>query len=155
MMLRHTMAALLTLALVFATADAAWAHCQVPCGIYHDHERVKMMREDIETITKAAGQIRALSAKRDSQSQNQLVRWVMTKEQHAERVMRTISDYFMAQKIKPVVSSDRKGLARYQQMLVRHHQVMVAAMQCKQSASPEAALALGRAVDGIAGYWKH
>jgi nickel superoxide dismutase len=135
-------------------SQRAHAHCQVPCGIYHDKARVQMMREDIETIDKAVKQIQALARKRDAQSQNQLTRWVVTKEQHAERIIRTISDYFMAQKIKPVDPKDRGGHARYSEMLLRHHAVMVAAMKCKQNASTDPVKVLTRAVNGIAGYWK-
>lgn len=131
----------------------ARAHCQIPCGIYHDHMRVEMIREDITTITKAVRQIGALASKRDAQSQNQLTRWIVNKEEHAERIIRVISDYFMAQKIKPVGTKD-KGFARYQAMLTRHHAVMVAAMKCKQNASMKEVNALKKAVDAIAGYWK-
>ena len=153
-MRRYTVVFSLTVFALVAPGNRADAHCQIPCGIYHDHDRVKMMREDVETITKAVGQIRALSGKRDARSQNQLTRWIMTKEQHAERMIRVISDYFMAQKIKPAAPNDRRGFASYQQRLTRHHAVMVAAMKCKQSASMTEVKALGRAVDAVAGYWK-
>jgi nickel superoxide dismutase len=128
-------------------APRAQAHCQVPCGIYDDHNRVHQMREDLTTITKADKQIRALAKKKDAQSKNQLVRWVVTKEHHAEKIMRTISDYFMAQRIKP----SAKG---YKTMLVKHHKVMLAAMKCKQSVDDKSVANLGKALDGIAGYWK-
>jgi len=138
---------------LLATPRVARGHCQIPCGIYDDHARVQMMREDIVTITKAVGEIAALSKKRDPQSMNQLTRWVMNKEHHAERIIRTISDYFLTQKIKPTDPRDRAGHAKYLEMLARHHAVMVAAMKCKQSASPDGVKALKRAVDGVAGYW--
>lgn len=152
-MLRHTVAATLFV-LLLAAAPRADAHCQVPCGIYHDKMRVDMIREDIETVEKAVGQIQALAGKRDAQSANQLNRWVSNKELHAEKIIRTISDYFMAQKIKPVDPRDKRGFAAYQEMLTRHHVVMVAAMKCKQSAAPGDVTALKKAVDAIAGYWK-
>lgn len=158
---RWTIATTLTALTIIALTHDARAHCQVPCGIYHDADRVKMIREDITTITKAVKEIASLSGKRDAQSANQLVRWVMTKEQHAEKIIRTISDYFMAQKIKPPQTNkpadprDRKALAAYQQMLTRHHAVMVAAMKCKQTASAGAVKALAKTVDAIAGYWKN
>jgi nickel superoxide dismutase len=141
------------LAGLLAMPRAAGGHCQVPCGIYDDHARVQMIREDIVTITKAVGEIRTLSKKRDPQSMNQLTRWVVNKEHHAERIIRTISDYFLTQKIKPTDPRDRAGYTKYLEMLARHHAVMVAAMKCKQSASPDAVKALGRVVDAIAGYW--
>jgi nickel superoxide dismutase len=104
------------------------------------------MREDLTTIDKATKQIKALARKKDAQSKNQLVRWVVTKEQHAERIIRTISDYFMAQKIKPKA----KG---YKAMLVKHHKVMIAAMKCKQTTDGKAVASLRKALDGIAKYW--
>jgi nickel superoxide dismutase len=131
---------------------AAEAHCQVPCGIYDDAARVQQIREHLKTIDKAVHEMARLSSKRDAQSKNQLVRWIMTKEQHAEKIIRTISDYFLAQKVKPAAKG--KERARYLQQLARHHAVMVAAMKCKQQASPATVKALGRTIDGIAGFWK-
>lgn len=131
----------------------ARAHCQVPCGIYDDHNRVHVMREDIATIAKAVKELGTLVRKRDAQSANQLTRWVMTKEQHAERIMRSIADYFMAQKIKPAAAKDAPAFARYSEMLVKHHAVMVAAMKCKQSAADKDVKALTKAVDAIERYW--
>jgi nickel superoxide dismutase len=138
-----------TIALAATVAPSiGHAHCQIPCGIYGDAARVKSVREDVATIRKSVSEIRKLASRRDVQSRNQLVRWVMNKEHHAERVMRTIADYFMAQKIK----SSAKDYAK---RLIAHHAVMVAAMKCKQTADPKFVDALKRAVDGIAGYWKH
>lgn len=135
-------------AALWATADAARAHCQVPCGIYDDPARVAMMREDVATISKAMTQIAELAAKTDALSKNQLTRWVDTKEHHAERIMRTVADYFLAQKLKPA-----SGRA-YLESLAKHHAVLVGAMKCKQSVAASEAQRLGKAIDAIAGYWK-
>ncbi len=35
-----------------------------------------------------------LTGKSDVQSQNQMVRWVMNKEHHGQKIIATISDYF-------------------------------------------------------------
>ena len=144
---------LLAAATLLYGTDAA-AHCQIPCGIYGDHARVDAMREDAQTIAKSVKLINQLAKKRDAQSQNQLVRWVNNKEQHAEKIMRTIADYFMAQKIKPPAAKDQKSHKPYMDQLARHHAVMVAAMKCKQTASDKAVKELQRAIEGIAGYWK-
>ena len=141
-----------TLAL-WALSDDAQAHCQVPCGIYDDHARVDQIREDIVTITKAVNEMAALAAKQDAQSKQQFVRWVMNKETHADRVIRTIADYFFAQKIKMPAAGDKKATSAYYEMLARHHAVLVAAMLCKQGSSMEPVNALTKAVDAIAGYW--
>ena len=81
-------------------AQNALAHCQIPCGIYDDHARVASMLEDVATIRKAVSQIAELAGKTDPQSQNQLVRWVMNKETHAQNIIDSISDYFLTQRVK-------------------------------------------------------
>merc|ERR1719336_819769 len=110
------------------------SHCQVPCGIFDDQGRVKMLREDAETIRKAMVEMKKLEGKTDTNSVNQMIRWVMYKEQHASNIQKTISDYFMAQKIKPVMDY-LPGYQDYTKILAEHHMCMVAAMKCKQTAS--------------------
>lgn len=147
MVSRSLLTSVVITAAVWGAAAQAHAHCQVPCGIYDDPARIAMMREDVTTISKAMNQITALAKKNDALSKNQLTRWVDTKDHHAERVMRTIADYFMAQKIKPA-----SGRA-YLDSLAKHHAVLVAAMKCKQSVSVADATQLSKAIDAIAGYW--
>ena len=110
------------------------------------------LKEHTKTIQKAVKQIAQLAAKDDPQSRNQLVRWVTTKEAHAEKIIRTVSDYFLAQKIKPV--GQGSGRKAYLDKLARHHAVMVAAMKCKQTASASNVAALTKAIDRIAAYWR-
>lgn len=109
------------------TPHPAYAHCQIPCGIYDDHARLESMLEDAATVEKSASEIAALSGKSDAQSQNQLVRWVMNKEQHAQNIIGTISDYFLTQRVK----TDQEDYAK---RLARHHAVILAAMKAKQNA---------------------
>ena len=71
------------------------AHCQIPCGIYDDHARVKSMLEDAATVKKATTMLSELAGKEDPQSINQTVRWISNKESHAQNVIATISDYFL------------------------------------------------------------
>ncbi|TNE45508.1 MAG: superoxide dismutase [Deltaproteobacteria bacterium] len=131
------------------------AHCQIPCGIYDDHARIHGMYEDILTVRKAVRLIKALSNKKDAQSRNQAVRWIVNKEKHAEAIIRTISDYFLTQKIKAPKAKDAKATQAYYIKLARHHAVMKAAMKVKQTVSGKAVDALKAAVDGIANYWPH
>ena len=105
----------------------AYSHCQIPCGIYDDHARVKTMLEDVATARKAIDLIAELSKKSDAQSNNQIVRWVMSKEIHAQNIISTISDYFLTQRVK----SKQKD---YIERLKKHHAVIVAAMKVKQNA---------------------
>ena len=121
------------------TASTALAHCQVPCGIYGDQLRFEQMLEDGQTIAKAQTQLGELADDPSVQDINQIARWVMTKEQHAQQIQDTIAAYFMAQRIKP-------DAANYDQSLKAAHKVMVAAMKCKQSADPATAKALKEAV---------
>lgn len=136
-----------------ANLHEAQAHCQVPCGIYDDHARIHAMYEDVETIRKAVAQIKQLGTKTDPLSRNQTVRWVLNKEKHAEVIIRTISDYFMTQKIKAPKSSETKAYQAYLNQLAHHHAVMTAAMVAKQTVSTKAVNILKKAVDQIAVYW--
>ncbi|MEO1616270.1 MAG: superoxide dismutase [Ni] [Planctomycetota bacterium] len=122
------------------TASIALGHCQVPCGIYGDQLRFEQMLEDEKTIAKSQLQLKELtSGKADAQGVNQAARWVMTKEQHAQKIQDTIAAYFMAQRIKPTSE-------KYTKQLTAAHAVMVAAMKCKQSADPATAKALEKAI---------
>ncbi len=145
--------ATLTLTLALLAPLRASAHCQIPCGIYDDHSRIHMMREDVATIAKSVKELGALAGKTDPQSLNQLVRFITNKDVYAEKVMRTIADYFLAQKLPPPAAGDKKAQAAYLEKLARHHAVLVAAMKCKQSAGMDAVKALDRTLDGIEGYW--
>jgi nickel superoxide dismutase len=138
--------ALAIFGLVFALSNTAYAHCQIPCGIYDDHARIKQMLEDSATIIKATKLIADLSGKADSQSQNQMIRWVMNKEKHAQKVISTISDYFLTQRVK----SSQKD---YVERLKKHHAVIVAAMQAKQNADEKHAVALRKSIEDLAQYY--
>ena len=141
-LLSATSAALMSLLFV----SNAMAHCQIPCGIYDDHARVATMLEDVATIHKSVDLIADLAGKADAQSQNQLVRWVMNKEQHAQNIIDTISDYFLTQRVK--ASQDD-----YAERLQKHHAVIVAAMRAKQNADPAVVDELKAAVEAVAPYY--
>jgi len=81
------------ISMLFLTSQTANAHCQVPCGIFDDYARVEMMLEHAVTVDKATDLINELADKKDAQSQNQLVRWVINKEEHAEEIISIISSY--------------------------------------------------------------
>jgi nickel superoxide dismutase len=129
-----------------ALVQSAGAHCQIPCGIYDDHARVKAMLEDAATVAKSVKLINELAGKTDAQSQNQTVRWVMNKERHAQNVISTIGDYFLTQRVKP-------GQEDYAERLVKHHAVIVAAMRAKQNADAAHADALKASIEALAAYY--
>ena len=141
-MKRFLIASVMILGSVVPLAYVA-AHCQVPCGIYDDDRRFSELLEDKTTIAKAIDSIKeisgALADNQDPLTINQLTRWVTTKEDHATNVQRVIADYFMAQRIKP---DDPKYVAK----LTAAHQVIVAAMKCKQDADSSTATALEQAI---------
>ena len=127
---------------------AAWAHCEVPCGIYDDHARIDQMLEDSTTVGKAVTQILELTGKTDAESLNQLTRWINNKEIHATKIQDTIAQYFLNQRVKPA----RQGTQAwndYIMRLVQHHAVMVAAMKTKQTVDPHRVVELREAIEAI------
>ncbi len=136
-----TFAALAMIGLtLFQLPTDASAHCQVPCGIYGDQLRFEAMLEDQTTIAKAGAEIARISGEATSPlNANQLARWVVTKEEHAQKIQDTIAAYFMAQRIK----ADAEN---YAAKLQAAHKVMTAAMKAKQDPSAEVADALKAAI---------
>jgi nickel superoxide dismutase len=124
------------------------AHCQVPCGIYDDAARIARLLEDQTTIAKAVRQINDLADKKDTQSLNQINRWVATKEQHASHIIEVVSEYFLTQKVKDVAPDDT-GYKAYLEKLAVHHRVMRAAMKTKQTADPANADKLKVAIEAL------
>ncbi len=110
--------------LVVTAANVA-AHCEIPCGIYDDELRANLIYEHSVTIEKSLKKIAELS-KQNPVNYNQLVRWVSNKEEHANMIQRTISQYFMTQRI-------RSDAEKYMDKLSVLHKMLQAAMKCKQS----------------------
>jgi len=122
---------MLAVALAVLIPSAALAHCQVPCGIYDDAMRIGMIEEHMATIEKAMVQIGELSMD-DAKNYNQIVRWVMTKEEHAQAIQEIVAEYFLAQRIKPADAGDEDALNAYHETLGELHHMLILAMQCKQ-----------------------
>ena len=122
----------ITLAVIFISS-LVYSHCQVPCGIYDDALRIHQIQEHIETITKAMHQVEALSDQgNNALNANQQVRWINTKEEHATLIQRIVSDYFLTQRIK-FKKENSSARSTYVQQTTTLHQMLVAAMKCKQS----------------------
>jgi len=107
------------------------AHCQVPCGIYDDPARFKLLFEHIATLEKAMNEIIALS-KQSPLNYNQVVRWVMNKEKHAEEFSEILSYYFLAQRLVPKAAEEQEARAAYLEQLELAHRLIVHAMKAKQ-----------------------
>ncbi len=110
---------------VFLVVSYASAHCEIPCGIYDDQMRINMIAEHITTIEKSMKQIVELGSQKPT-NYNQISRWVMNKEQHANELQHIVAQYFMTQRIK----FDTK---QYSEKLTLLHKLLVYAMQCKQT----------------------
>ena len=124
----------IAMGLIWSTLSAvpAFSHCEIPCGIYGDEMRFAMMKEDIATIEKSMKQIVELS-KQASQNQNQIVRWVQNKEHHADKIRDVATQYFMAQRVKPVSSKGSAEQDAYAHKLKLLHEMIVTSMKCKQT----------------------
>jgi len=115
---------LVTLMPFFSAANAA-AHCEIPCGIYDDSLRMKIIAEHLTTIEKSMKEIVELS-RQAPVDYNQLVRWISNKEEHATKIQHIVSQYFMTQRIK----LDAKN---YSEKLAVLHKMLIYAMKCKQT----------------------
>ena len=130
-MQRHAITALTIIAML-GLAGSALAHCQIPCGIYDDEMRVRLIEEHITTIEKSMQEIVALSGKTPTNS-NQLVRWVMNKEDHANQLQGIVTEYFMAQRIKAPAATEGEEHQAYVTRLSLLHGMLVTAMKAKQT----------------------
>ena len=134
---------------VFILSSTAFAHCEIPCGIYDDELRVELIKEHIGTIEKSIMMIGELD-KADEKDYNQIVRWVMNKEDHANKIQEIVYQYFLNQRIKPVDASDEAALVKYHHELTLLHHMLVYSMKTKQSLSTDNTEMLKSLVDDFA-----
>lgn len=111
--------------MVLLSVSVARSHCEIPCGIYDDQMRVHMIAEHIDTIEKSMNQVVKLQSE-DQKNYNQLVRWIVNKENHADKLQDILTQYFMTQRIKIDDNA-------YTKKLVVLHKMIVYAMKCKQT----------------------
>ena len=111
----------LTTLLLFTSPS--FSHCEIPCGIYDDKMRITLLMEHISTIEKSMGKILDLESEKNK---NQIVRWIINKEEHANQFQEIVSQYFLTQRIK----ADAKEYGKKLELL---HQMLVYAMKCKQT----------------------
>lgn len=135
---------LLILGLLALVFKLGFAHCEIPCGIYDDELRIKLLYEDVTTIEKSTNEIISLS-KEGEKNYNQLVRWVVNKEEHADKMQEIMSQYFLTQRIKPA-DKKSKDYPHYVDNLKAAHEVIVYAMKAKQNADPKVVDQLREAV---------
>ena len=124
---------------IFILSIQAYAHCEIPCGIYDDEMRIKIINEHIVTVEKSMKQIIELEKEKHHNS-NQLVRWIMNKERHADEIQEIVSQYFMTQRIK-------LDMQNYEKQLGLLHQMLIYSMKCKQTTDLNNVNKLKRIVD--------
>ena len=133
-MWNHRIAAVVLITTVSA-GSVALAHCEIPCGIYGDRTRVDQIAEHVTTLEKSMKQIVDLG-KQTPRNDNQIVRWVVNKEQHADEIQHVVTQYFMTQRIKPADPKDAAASAKYVTEITLLHRMLIAAMKCKQTTDP-------------------
>ena len=106
------------------------AHCQIPCGIYDDAIRIIQIKENFKTIEKSISKIIFLSSDSTPLSAQQLVRWTQVKEDHASKIQKIISEYFLTQRINEKNDNYIKQVTLLQRLLVT-------AMKCKQTTNSD------------------
>jgi nickel superoxide dismutase len=70
----------------------------------------------------------------------------MNKENHAENIIETISDYFLAQRVKPEQED-------YTERLVKHHAVIISAMKTKQNVDQKYVDQLINSIEALIPYY--
>jgi len=135
-MKRSRLVVIVAVAFVSLTASKAFAHCQIPCGIYDDALRFSLLEEEVTTIEKAIKTIEELSAAK-SPNYNQIVRWVENKDHHADELSEIVTYYFMAQRLKPAEKKDEAAYSKYIGELTSLHEMIVYSMKAKQTTDLE------------------
>ncbi len=134
-MVRTWLVTVVALALALLCSYGAFAHCEIPCGIYDDGARFAEIDEHISTIEKSMGAIRELSGA-DPVDYNQLARWVANKETHANEIQHIASQYFLTQRVKPLGDATPAEREAYVRKLTLLHEMIVTAMKTKQTTNP-------------------
>lgn len=127
---------LLSIVALMVFGNTVYAHCQIPCGIYGDQRVFEELEEDIKTIEKSMQMIEQLAVDA-GKNINQLVRWVNNKDEHADKIMDTVLNYFLAQRVKAPEGDDEQEKEIYHQKLELLHQIIVHAMKAKQTTDME------------------
>ena len=138
----------------FVISTTTFAHCEIPCGIYQDSLRIELIKEHITTLEKSMNMINKLSAEGDK-NYNQLVRWVVNKEEHAKKIQDIVSQYFLHQRIKLTDSNDKEKYSKYLSQLAGLHEILVYSMKAKQTTDLSNTEKLNEAVDKFSGLYFH
>ena len=91
----------------------------------------------------------------DEVNYNQIVRWVVNKEEHANKIQEIVSQYFLHQRIKPVDSTNKMEYEKYLNQLSKLHEILVFSMKSKQSTDINIIDNLRNAVNNFSGLYFH
>ena len=127
---KYVLLSIISSAILFGSL--AYSHCQMPCGIYDDPARLSEIAENITTIEKSMIEITELS-KDPAKNANQLVRWVMNKDEQADDLSHIVTFYFMAQRIKLPTEGDTKSQSDYVKKMTLLHKMLIYSMKAKQT----------------------
>ena len=130
--MKKTLILFFSMVVLMAVSKNSYSHCEVPCGIYTDELRIELIKEHFMTIEKAMKQIEEIQAA-ENVNYNQLVRWINTKEHHANLIQEIAEQYFLTQRIKYADPSDKEKYEKYIAQLTSMHQLIVYAMKSKQT----------------------
>jgi nickel superoxide dismutase len=100
------------------------AHCQMPCGIYHDEMVFDQIDQYVETMVKCVSVLEDDKFK-TIQDYNVATRWIMEKETASNDIADVITIYFLQQKIKPGEEDTTKRL-------ISAHKLLFYLVQIKQ-----------------------
>lgn len=114
--------------------SVAYAHCEIPCGIYDDALKFKELSQHVDTIEKSVREIRGLEES-EKPDMNQMVRWVNNKDMHADKIKWEVATYFLSQRVK--LPEEKDGREEYDRQLELLHRITVYAMKAKQTADLE------------------
>lgn len=92
------------------------AHCQMPCGIYHDDMVYDQIDQFVETVYKGISVMNE-SKFATVKDRNEFARWVGEKESSCCETANLITVYFLQQKIKPGEDDTIKRLTSAHKLL--------------------------------------
>jgi nickel superoxide dismutase len=92
------------------------AHCQMPCGVYHDNMVYDMIDQYVETMYKGMSVLKD-SKFHGTHDWNEFIRWVILKEKESDETAKLIMTYFLQQKIKPGEADNAKKLESAHKLL--------------------------------------
>ncbi|WP_306249513.1 superoxide dismutase [Ni] [Parvularcula sp. IMCC14364] len=130
--MRITLLALLGILAVPFFTSPALAHCQIPCGIYDDKRQFDELDEHIRTVEKSMMEIDRLSAASPA-DYHMVARWTANKEEHAQEIQDIAHAYFLTQRVKVPATQAGAEWSDYVEHTTLLHQILVAAMKCKQT----------------------